>query len=168
MKLKTIHILLAGIIITCGTSASAAVLDDVRDLINAGQYAEALDLAAPVLKRSPRDAKTNYWYGRAALGAGDTDEALRTLAVAAERGYTDAYAPLIETALAVYDTDLASESIDDWRTALKKVKKPSPMPLPTSKAVMCAWQMPLPASKTSLSSPNIPSPAPTWTISSTE
>ncbi len=126
MKLKTIHILLAGIIITCGTSASAAVLDDVRDLINAGQYAEALDLAAPVLKRSPRDAKTNYWYGRAALGAGDTDEALRTLAVAAERGYTDAYAPLIETALAVYDTDLASESIDDWRTALKKSKKAEP------------------------------------------
>lgn len=108
------------------TTVTAAVLDDVRSLIDSGDYRAAMDMAAPVLKRSPRDAKTNYWYGRAALGAGDIDEALRTLSVAAERGYTDAYAPLIKVYLNLYDVDSASESIDSWRTAIKKARRTDP------------------------------------------
>lgn len=118
------NILSSFVLVVAGVAtATAGVLDDVRSLIESGDYKAAMEMAAPVLKRSPRDAKTNYWYGRAALGAGDVDEAVRTLGVAAGRGYLDAYAPLVKAYLDLYDVDEAAEAIEGWRAALKKARR---------------------------------------------
>ncbi len=116
--------------------ASAAVLDDVKTLIDNGDYEAAMSAVEPLRKKSPRDAKINYWYGKAALGLGRMEDAENALTVAAERGHTDAYADLIDIELNRYAVDDARDNIDSWRAALKKARKSEPAELAAAEARM--------------------------------
>lgn len=106
--------------------AQAVGIDDIRNMVESGDYDAAFDAAAPLVRKSPRDAALNYWYGTAAYRLGYTSEARKALATAAERGYTDAYADLVDLALTDYDVAAAEKYMDNWETALTKARKTAP------------------------------------------
>lgn len=132
MKRALVSYLLAVVTMT----ASAAVLDDVKLLIDNGEYENAIRTLEPLKKKSPRDARTNYWYGKAALGLGRTADAESAFAIAAERGMAEAYSDLIDIELNRYDVDEARDNIDNWRAALKKARKAEPAELAAVEARM--------------------------------
>lgn len=109
------------------TFATAA--DDLRVLVEKGDYEGAFAAAEPLRKKSPRDAAINYWYGRAALETDRLVQAREALTTAADRGYLDAYRLLSEMSLDAYDTDGAQDYVDSWRAALRKAKKSEPAEL---------------------------------------
>lgn len=121
----------ATVLITAGvlsghTAMFAAGVDDIRNLVESGQYAAAIEAAAPLLKKTPRDAALNYWYGIASLNTGNQRTALTALNTAAERGYTDAYPELIEIDIADYNIAGAQANLSAWETALRKAKRSTP------------------------------------------
>lgn len=104
----------------------AATVDDVRYLVESGQFETAIETAEPLLKKTPRDAALNYWYAIAQMEVGSNSEARKALAVAAERGYTEAYPALIELDIDSYDVTTAQSHLDDWSGALSRARKPTP------------------------------------------
>lgn len=106
-------------------TATAAVTDEVRDFIEAGDYQAAMQSAEYLRKKSPRDAAVNYWYGMAALHLGEEAEAAEAFTTAADRGYLDAYGQLVELNLRNYEIEDAMANIEKWRAALRKSKKSS-------------------------------------------
>lgn len=140
MKRTAIALLTA---ITVACTVHAAVIDDAIAKIKDGKYTQAVEMLKPVLKKTPRDARANYWNGMALLGSGEREKGLRALNTAAERGYTDAYAALVADALENYEATEATDLIADWRTALKKAKKAVPAELENaeSRAVKMANMM---------------------------
>lgn len=107
-------------------STNAATLDDVRNLLENGDYKAAMQTVEPLLKKSPKDAATNYWYGMAAAGLGKNQAAIDAFSVAADRGYTAAYPELVQLCLDRYDIERAQSVMSNWKAALKKAKKSEP------------------------------------------
>lgn len=105
---------------------NAATLSDVRYLVESCQYKEAFKAAEPLLKKSPRDAATNYWYGRAAMGVGQNQKAISALALAADRGYSDAYAQLVSACIDDYDLAKAQKYLGQWKEELRKSNRAAP------------------------------------------
>lgn len=130
-------------ITVAAVTALAGVLDDAESLVYNGDYRAAMDMLAPLKKKSPRDGRTNYLYGLAARGLGNRVDAVTALRTAATRGYSDAYGVLTQMALELYDTEAANNYIADWRAALTKARKSEPAELSAleSRSVLMANQL---------------------------
>lgn len=112
--------------ISCFSAALSVTLNDVSEMISQGEYQAALEAVTPLIKKSPRDATTNYWYGMALKYTGNYQQAVSALSTAADRGYLNAYPMLIELNISNYEIDKAQKNIDSWRAALKKARKSEP------------------------------------------
>lgn len=104
-------------------TSAAADIDDAQRLYLEGDYAAAVEMLRPVVRRSPRDANANYLLGASLAALGDFDQARPYLTKAGERGKTDAYRLLAEDALSRYQPDEASEYVDSWRARLARTRK---------------------------------------------
>ncbi|MDI9239836.1 tetratricopeptide repeat protein [Lysobacter sp. LF1] len=71
---------LAFLFIVCAASAQDATFNGARSLVDQHQYAQALEVLAPMEAAHSGDAQFHYLIGRAALGAGDAEKARAALA----------------------------------------------------------------------------------------
>ena len=115
--------------ISAVTFVRSATLSEISDMIDRGEFDAALEAVTPLIKKSPRDAAINYWYGLASKYTGHHQQALTALSNAADRGYLGAYPELIELNMSEYHLDKAQKNIDNWRAALKKARKSEPTEL---------------------------------------
>lgn len=104
----------------------ALTVDDVRVMIENGDYKAAMQALEPMRKKSPRDTNLSLLYGNAAVALGLYDEAVEGYSAAADRGNLEAYPPLVEIEIDHYDIDAASDHLAAWKEALRKAKKPQP------------------------------------------
>lgn len=126
-NLRTLGIVAFALVMTATSFVFAeGTVDDIKYHVAYGRYREAVDEAAPLLKKSPRDANLNYWYGRALVGLGELSQGRSALETAADRGYTDAYRDLIDLSLKQYDPESAESYLDNWSDALRKARKTVP------------------------------------------
>lgn len=116
-------IVCVAVALTATMPVSGAVIDDARAAIDGGNYERALEMLAPLHRKTPRDAGVNLLLGQAYYGLGRNDEASASLAVAAKGGRYDAYPIMVNIALDNLDIDAADGVIDSWRAALRKSKR---------------------------------------------
>lgn len=105
---------------------NAQTIDEVKQLVDSGEYSAAVESLEPILAKSPKDGVANFLYGKAAKALGMNTEATQALTIAADNGNTDAYPLLVQMYISTYDIEKAKSYIADWRAALKKAKKNEP------------------------------------------
>lgn len=109
---------------TC--AAHAQSMEEARQLMTAGNYAEAQSMLDILINSSPRGANAgqlNLLAGECALRLQDTEAALNYLNKAAARGVADAYLHIAHMAMEEYDFDKARELYNKYVTLRDKAGK---------------------------------------------
>lgn len=104
-------------------TASAASIDEAKNLYNSGLYQQALAQLNELIKKQPKDVAVNYYLGATLSELGERSRAKSYLETAAAKGSNEAYEQLAANALHDYDTDSADDYLDDLNTRLAKAKK---------------------------------------------
>lgn len=107
----------------------AQTVDDVRELMEKGDYATAYQYADSLIQANPADAEANFLFGSLAFAMNEGQNGVEPLATAAKKGVMDAYPMLVDYYLGNYDVDKARTVIKDWRAALSKAKLDQPSQL---------------------------------------
>ncbi len=107
-----------------GVTAYSAVTDDARAALDRGDYKNAITILEAARKKTPKDAKIHLLLGEAYMDSGRNADAVKSLNQAAAGGQYNAYDMLVDIALEELDPATARETIDRWRAALQKSKRP--------------------------------------------
>lgn len=103
-------------------SVGAVTLDEAKAMYRAGDYAGALLVFKQYLKKNPKDASLNHWYGVCLLQTGKKQEAKTYLEYAHKKKVVQSPRYLAEIAFLEYRVDDADEYIEDYLAAMKKAK----------------------------------------------
>lgn len=102
---------------------SAGTIKEAKELIEIGDYGQAIDILQGILKSKPKDSEAALQLGLAWQGAGDTMQAKEAFETAKKNGSRDANYYLATLELDNYDVEAAESYIEDYRKALKKAGK---------------------------------------------
>lgn len=107
-------------------STHATTLDEAKDMYRAGDYISALPVFQSQLKKKPKDASLNHWYGVCLYQTGEIEQAKPYLEYAHKKKVVQAPLYLAEIAFLEYRVDDADEYLADYCKAMEKAKKEIP------------------------------------------
>jgi len=116
-------VMLAGLILCCGSGAFAQSLEQAKRLYTAGRYAEAKPAFAKLVKQAPNNASYNHWYGVCCYETGDVETAEIYLSVAAKRRVQEAYRYMGDLCMKAYRFNEAAEMYAEYIDLLAKKKE---------------------------------------------
>lgn len=103
--------------------AYAQTISQAKDFIVAGECEEATEILHQIIAAKPKDSEAPYQLGLAMLCSGNVQHARNAFLDAKKKGSIEADYQLAELALKNYEVDEAATHINNYRTALKKVRK---------------------------------------------
>lgn len=118
---------LVAVILSIGAAAEADIVEDVRSLLDEGDYSAALELVQAELKAKPKGNQAgtlNALAGEAAYYMGDRDAAAGYLSKARARGVADAFLLSGRMAMEDYDFSNAAEMYSRYVSMKEKASKP--------------------------------------------
>ncbi len=118
--------------------ASAAAIDEAKQLYNEGRYEEALESLRTLRKKTPKDGNVNYWLGATLVAMNRSSEAMEYLQVAEGRGVADASLALARIEIQQYDPESARTHFEKYQAVQRRNKRTVPESVETeiSRAVL--------------------------------
>ena len=107
-------------------SSLGTTLDQAKEMYQAGDYVGALPVFQEYLKKKPKDASLNHWYGVCLMQTGQLSEAKSYLEFAHKRKVAQSPRYLAEIAFFEYRVDDADEYLNAYRDAMKRARKEVP------------------------------------------
>jgi tetratricopeptide (TPR) repeat protein len=101
----------------------AQSVDDARVLYLQGKYDKALPVFEQAVKKTPKNASYNQWYGNCLLETGKTEKAREYLLFAASKKIVEAYGSLGKMHYLLYEFEESAEAYAQYVELLAKDKK---------------------------------------------
>ncbi|MDE6086414.1 MAG: tetratricopeptide repeat protein, partial [Muribaculaceae bacterium] len=111
---------LSGLILACGIALHAAVIDEAKELINAGDYAQAISLLNELALKEPKNTNVPLLLGDCYKSLNQDATAIEYYEKAASKGNNDARLGLIEIAIREYRMDDVEQLTAAYEKELKK------------------------------------------------
>ncbi len=116
-------LLISFAIALCACSmATAQGFNEAKALYANGEYDQARDAFAKLLRAAPNNAAYNYWHGLATMQCGNLQEAKKSLEKSAKRKHAESYFALGKLNELQYDFDAAVDNFEDYIAQIAKPK----------------------------------------------
>lgn len=116
----SLRIFLLSFILSGCALLQAQTLDQAREMIKAGDYPAARNAFSELIKKYPKRADVNKWYGETLFETGEYDEAAKYLQFAAKARIQGAYLYLGKLYQKQYRFEDAIKNLEKYQTFLKK------------------------------------------------